>query len=308
MVEEKKEVSLFEVFDRDLIRRVCEYMDVSSLCRTDTATAGKRSVREAWLLAIKGIASPAMSKYQKHSNVDGFVALRWCAKKCIMLRQIRLWKIVDKSFFCPPCAHAIIPEDAHFQWLCSNNYAEIARTLVTSRSIDVNKVSSNSHYYCEINESLDTLTPILHVAVEFGHAKLSKFLIYNGANMLAESPGGFTCLHAGVRSRNDKNPKNIEAVKSLFEYPEADALKDKPSVDGVTPLLQAVRLGSTKMVAALLERVDPNKCAPSDGLYPIMHCTSDEIRALLVAAGAKDDHNFKIDNVESENQKNDTVT
>ena len=39
MVEEKKEVSLFEVFDRDLIRRVCEYMDVSSLCRTDTATA-----------------------------------------------------------------------------------------------------------------------------------------------------------------------------------------------------------------------------------------------------------------------------
>ena len=95
MVEEKKEVSLFELFDRDLIRRVCEYMDVSSLCRTDTATAGKGSVREAWLLAIKGIASPAMSKYQKHSNVDGFVALRWCAKKYIMLRQIRLWKIVD---------------------------------------------------------------------------------------------------------------------------------------------------------------------------------------------------------------------
>ena len=286
MDEKSEPCNLMESLERAVMRKVCEYMDVTSLCRTDTATAVNRKARDAWLLGLKGMISPSMSKYHKHTNEDDFVALRWCTKRLIMLRKIRLCKIVDNRFFCPPCAYGIIPEDAHFQWLCANGKQEIAYLVVTSRSIDVNRVSSDSHYYQHIDECLEPKTPILHVAVEFGLTKVAKMLIYNGASMLLTSPSGFTCLHAGVRSRNHKSPRNIEAIKLLFEYSEAITLKDKPSDDGVTPLLLAIRRGSKKMVQVLLKYVDPNVCAPSDGLYPVSQCTSDEIRSLLVEAGA----------------------
>ena len=204
-------------------------------------------------------------------------------------------RIFDSRFFCPPCAYAVIPEDAQFQWLCVNGKQDIAHLIVTSRSIDVNRVSSDSHYYQQIHKSLEPNTPILHVALEFGLTKLAKFLLYNGANILSLSSGGFTCLHAGIRSRKDQNPRNIETVKLLFEYPEAEALKEKPTDDGITPLLLAVLHNNKKMVAALLEYVDPNKCAPSDGLYPIMFCASDEIRSLLIGAGAHDTNSSDAD-------------
>ena len=289
--EQTRPCSLMETLGRDVIRRICEYMDVTSICRTDTATAAHKEARSAWLLAIKGLISPSMSNFEKHSNEDDFVALRWCMKKFIMLRKIRLWRIVDCRFYCPPCAYAIIPEDAHFQWLCTNGKEEIAYLIISSRSIDVNRISSDSHYYQQIHESLKPNTPILHVALEFGLTKVAKFLIYNGANILSVSPGGFTCLHAGIRSRKDKNPRNIGTIKLLFDYPEAEILKDKPTDDGVTPLLLAVQQGNKKIVTALLEHVDPNVCAPSEGLYPIMFCKSDEIRSLLIDAGAHNVNN-----------------
>ena len=48
---------------------IAGYMDVVSLCRTDSAMTGVEE-RKAWQKALNGVRSVALSKWPKHSNAN----------------------------------------------------------------------------------------------------------------------------------------------------------------------------------------------------------------------------------------------
>ena len=55
---------------------IVEYMDVKSLCRTDSTMTGVED-RKAWQKAFKGLNSVALNKWPHYSCEDN-KGLRWC--------------------------------------------------------------------------------------------------------------------------------------------------------------------------------------------------------------------------------------
>jgi hypothetical protein len=70
-----------------------QYMDVKSLCRTDSIMTNVPA-REAWNIALKGTESVALSKWPRYSSLDEFKSLHWSMNRRVALEGIRLWKVV----------------------------------------------------------------------------------------------------------------------------------------------------------------------------------------------------------------------
>ena len=106
-----------------------QYMDVKSLCRTDSIMTNVLA-REAWNIALKGTESVALSRWPRYSSVDRFKSLRWSMDRRVALKGIKLWKVVARGGY--------VESDVGKQFvaLCGlPKFVDIAVKLVESRSI-----------------------------------------------------------------------------------------------------------------------------------------------------------------------------
>ena len=67
--------SLWLVIPEEQQDLIVEYMDVKSLCRTDSAMTGVED-RKVWQKALKGLESVALNKWPHYSSEDNYKGLR----------------------------------------------------------------------------------------------------------------------------------------------------------------------------------------------------------------------------------------
>ena len=111
---------------------IAEYLDVAGLCRVDSAMTGVEE-RKEWQKALKGLHSVALNKWPRYSNLDRFAGLRWCKRRRIELRGIKIEKIVKVEL-----GIIEVPRKDHFGALCELGYKDIAKLMVVSKSIGLN--------------------------------------------------------------------------------------------------------------------------------------------------------------------------
>jgi hypothetical protein len=146
-----------------------QYMDVKSLCRTDSIMTNVLA-REAWNIALKGTESVALSKWPRYSSLDKFKSLRWSMNRRVALEGIKLWKVVS------PLGDGRVYTDVGEQFgiLCHQpKFVDIALLLVQSRSIDANMVMPSE---------VITITPLLTVS-HYGHLPMVQALLKAGADV-----------------------------------------------------------------------------------------------------------------------------
>ena len=113
---------------------IARYMDVASLCRTDSAMTSVEE-RKMWQKALNGMGSVALSKWPKHSNANKFKGLRWAILRRIELRGIKIEKIVDPK---DPTIVYTSKGLNYFGGVCQLGYRDIALLMVRSGSVDIN--------------------------------------------------------------------------------------------------------------------------------------------------------------------------
>ena len=113
---------------------IAGYMDVVSLCRTDSTMTGVEE-RKAWQKALNGVRSVALSKWPKHSNANKFKGLRWAILRRIELMGFKIEKMVD-----PKNLRRVYPNTGlnFFGGVCELGHRDIALLMVKSGSVDIN--------------------------------------------------------------------------------------------------------------------------------------------------------------------------
>jgi hypothetical protein len=156
-----------------------QYMDVKSLCRTDSIMTNVPA-REAWNIALKGTESVALSKWPRYSSLDNFKSLRWSMNRRVALEGIRLWKVVDSK------AGRVWTDVGNQFWsLCQQpKFVDIAVMLVESRSIDANM---------QIAIGSSTVTPLIMTSQQ-GHVPVVQALLQAEADVDKAADGGATPL------------------------------------------------------------------------------------------------------------------
>ena len=113
---------------------IAGYMDVVSLCRTDSTMTGVEE-RKAWQKALNGVRSVALSKWPKHSNANKFKGLRWAMLRRIELMGFKIEKMVS------PNNPTMVYENMglnYFGTVCELGHRDIALLMVKSGSVDIN--------------------------------------------------------------------------------------------------------------------------------------------------------------------------
>ena len=111
-------------------KHVVEYLDVVTLCRTDSAMTGMKE-RKDWQKALKGLESVAMNKWPRYSNTNNFAGLRWGMQKRINLKSFKIEKVVLPD-------GGVVSRKNQFGYICALGYPDIATLMVKSKSIGVN--------------------------------------------------------------------------------------------------------------------------------------------------------------------------
>ena len=119
---------------------IAGYMDVVSLCRTDSAMTGVEE-RKMWQKALKGLKCVALSKWPKHSNRDNFAALRWGELRRIELKGFKIKEMVDPED--PRRVYENIGLN-YFSPVCELGHRDIALLMVKSGSVDINGKDEDS--------------------------------------------------------------------------------------------------------------------------------------------------------------------
>ena len=185
---------------------IAEYLDVAGLCRVDSAMTGVEE-RKEWQKAIKGLHSVALNKWPRYSNLDRFAGLRWCMRRRIELRGIKIERIVMPGY-------GEVPRKDHFGALCELGYKDIAKLMVVSKSIGLN---SKGH---------EGRTPTLHAAY-YGYIEVLHALIQAGADFNQAADDGFTPLYMACQQGH------VEVVHALIE---AGAALNQAMDRGCTPI------------------------------------------------------------------------
>ena len=113
---------------------IARFMDVATLCRTDSAMTGVEE-RKAWQKALNGVRSVALSKWPKHSNANKFKGLRWAILRRIELMGFKIEKMVS------PNNPTMVYENMglnYFGTVCELGHRDIALLMVKSGSVDIN--------------------------------------------------------------------------------------------------------------------------------------------------------------------------
>jgi hypothetical protein len=103
-------------------QHVVEYLDVVTLCRTDSAMTGMKE-RKDWQKALKGLESVAMNKWPRYSNTNNFAGLRWGMQKRINLKSFKIEKVVLPD-------GGVASRKQQFGAICELGYPDIATLMV----------------------------------------------------------------------------------------------------------------------------------------------------------------------------------
>jgi ankyrin repeat protein len=255
-----------------------QYMDVKSLCRTDSIMTNVLA-REAWNIALKGSESVALSKWPRYSSLDKFKSLRWSKNRRVALEGIKLWRVVDSKaggvLSWLQSGEVCTNVGKQFMALCGQpKFVDIAVMLVESRSIDPNM---------EIVIAGGSRCTPLYIASGKGHLPVVQALLQAGAAVDKAADDGRTPLL--VASQNGHLP----VVQALLQ---AGAAVDKAADDGGTPLLIASQKSRLPVVLALLQAgADVDKAADG-GATPLLTASEKGhlpvVQALLQAGAAVD--------------------
>ena len=221
-VELDHEKSLWLVIPEPEHKTIAKYMDVVSLCRTDSAMTGVEE-RKAWQKALKGLESVAMNKWPRYSTTDRFAGLRWGVRKRIKLQGFKIEKVVREN-------GTIVRREDHFRVICALGYADIAILMVKSESIGLN------------SEGHDGDTPT-YWAARYGLVEVVRVLVTAGADINKASDNGATPLFKA------SHQGHLPVVQHLVR---AGADINKAANDGSTALRTARTFGRME-VASFLE-------------------------------------------------------
>ena len=150
-------------------QHVVEYLDVVTLCRTDSAMTGMKE-RKDWQKALKGLESVAMNKWPRYSNTNNFAGLRWGMQKRINLKSFKIEKVVLPD-------GGVASRKQQFGAICELGYPDIATLMV----IGVN----NKGYWGR--------TPTYWAAC-YGLEEVVQCLVAAGADLNKENDGDATPL------------------------------------------------------------------------------------------------------------------
>jgi hypothetical protein len=192
-----------------------QYMDVKSLCRTDSIMTNVLA-REAWNIALKGSESVALGKWPRYSSLDKFKSLRWSMNHRVALEGVRLWKVVYNGA-------SVTDVGKQFVALrTQSKFVDILVMLVESRSIDANMEICIGDYRSNP----------LCVASEKGHVPVVQALLQAGADVDKAADDGCTPLYMAsqqghtdivrllegvTRRRAPSAPEVVHALVSKFE-------------------------------------------------------------------------------------------
>ena len=206
---------------------IAGYMDVVSLCRTDSAMTGVEE-RKAWQKALNGVRSVALSKWPKHSNANKFKGLRWA-----MLRRIELMGFKIENMVSPKNPTMVYENMGlnYFGTVCELGHRDIALLMVKSGSVDISGKDEHGH------------TPLYHASM-WGMIEVVRALVEAGADLNQARENGTTPLHVASYDGH------LDVVKYLVE---TGADINSSNYEGGTPLALA-RQGSLKKVVAYLKR------------------------------------------------------
>ena len=169
----------FLVLPEGARKLVVEYMDVKSLCRADQVMSNVYTLM-AWLEALKGTLSVALSRWPRYSDKDGYAGLRWS-----MNRRMRVGASIRfrKIWSAPSCD--VSDKASVFNELCKKKKsADVACYLVGEGWID-----PNSSWRIE---KANHVAPILHAASINGRPLVVKALLQAGADVDKADSNGAT--------------------------------------------------------------------------------------------------------------------
>ena len=142
---------------------IARYMDVASLCRTDSTMTSVKE-RKMWQKVLSGMGSVALSKWPKHSNANKFKGLRWAILRRIELRGIKIEKMVDPK---DPTIVYRCKGLNYFDAICQLGYRDIALLMVRSGSVDIN--GKDEHGQTPLSfASNDGMIEVVRALVEAG--------------------------------------------------------------------------------------------------------------------------------------------
>jgi ankyrin repeat protein len=252
------------VLPADIQHILPQYMDVESLCRTDSIMTNVLA-REAWNIALKGTESVALSKWHRYASVGNFKSLRWSMNRRVALEGTKLWKVVS------PDGQVFTDAGKQFATLVAQpKFVDIAVTLVESGSIDANM---------EIEVRSGTSTPLV-IAIGSGHLPVVDALLQAGADVDKAGSHGITPL---IKASGQGH---LPVVQALLQ---GGAVVDKAMDDGATPLFIASSQGHLPAVLALLQAGADVDKARDDGITPLYWASGSghlPIVQALVQAGA----------------------
>ena len=158
--------SLWLVIPEEQQDLIVEYMDVKSLCRTDSAMTG-REERKAWQKALKGLESVALNKWPHYSSEDNYKSLRWCRLHRIKLQGFTLEKVVVRG----------VPQlrKDHFVALCALGRSDIALFMVETGSIPGGvdgrgAMGGTPTYWASINGLKEVVSALIEAGADIDQA------------------------------------------------------------------------------------------------------------------------------------------
>ena len=164
-VELDHERSLWLVIPEPEHKTIAKYMDVVSLCRTDSAMTGVEE-RKAWQKALKGLESVAMNKWPRYSTTDRFAGLRWGVRKRIKLQGFKIEKVVREN-------GTIVRREDHFGVICALGYGDIAILMVKSESIGLNsegRLGGTPTYWAAYHGLVEMVRALVTVGADINKA------------------------------------------------------------------------------------------------------------------------------------------
>ena len=189
---------------------IAGYMDMVSLCRTDSAMTGVEE-RRMWQKALKGLKCEALSKWPKHSNRDNFAGVRWGELRRIELEGFKIEVMVDPK----DPRRVYRSEDLnYFGGVCQLGYRDIALLMVKSGSVDINGKDKHG------------VTPLFFASNE-DMVEVVQALVEAGADLNQANKNGATPLYAASQNGH------LDVVRCLAE---AGADLNRAMSNCMTPL------------------------------------------------------------------------
>lgn len=227
---EQEETDFFLRLPYNVRRLLVEFVDVKTICRTESVMKGNIYSHVAWQNATKGIHSVALSQWQDYSNVDNFCGLVWSMNRRFILKGASIREIQDAR-------GDALREAKHMQfyWLCeSNNKAHhtVAAYLV------------RSGFFSDINEEITGryYTPVF-TAAQHERIDLLEACVKAGGAVDKRQYNSFTSLFFCAQSNK------FASVNALLK---AGADPNIRSDDNASPLLIASERGCLESVNILL--------------------------------------------------------